>query len=187
MASAGWLKIRTLRTQNLFALFYSSLTIGNMLVMDTPEASNPSVKYYRTRQSAGVWTAMAVFVAVISGGSSLAGHDLRLTFSLLAGVLGVWFVGYWILSKNVYFVSSTKAGYRDVFRSREIQFDEVRSANVAIGRSHKSLNFVCDARNVSISLDPMDDSWLSDVKAELLKRKISLTTTACGFPIENSG
>lgn len=35
---------------------------------------DPAIKYYRSRQSAGVWTAMAVFVGVIAGGSSLAEH-----------------------------------------------------------------------------------------------------------------
>lgn len=153
-----------------------------MFVMNSTAASDPSTKYYRTRQSAGVWSAMVVTFSVITIGSSLAQHSFVLTSSLLAGAAVVWFVGYWILSRNLYFVSSTKAGYRDVFCTREVLFDDVRAARVSIGESHRDLIFVRDTKNVIMPLDPMDESWLSDVKAELLKKGITVTTTAFGLP-----
>ena len=140
------------------------------------------LKIYRSRQSAGVWTAMTVFVAVIGGGSSLASHSFGLTSSLLLGILIVWFAGYWLLSKNLYFVSSTKAGFKDLFRNREVEFANVRSATIRIGRDSRDLIFQCtDDTSVLMPLDPMDESWLSDVKAELAKRGITVTTTAFGF------
>jgi hypothetical protein len=165
-----------------FAFFYSLLTIDNMPVMNSPGASDPTTKYYRSRQSAGVWIAMVITFAVIAGGSSLAAHSFWLTFSLLMGAIVVGYAGYWILSRNLYFVSSTKAGYRDVFCTCEVLFDDVRSAHVSVGESHRDLVFVRDRKNVSVPLDPMDESWLSDVKAELLKRGITVTTTAFGIP-----
>jgi len=140
---------------------------------------DPSPKLYRSRQSAGGWTAMAVFVGVIGGGSSLAAHSLGLTFTLMLGILIVWFAGYWLLSKNLYFVSSTKAGFKDLFRHREVEFAEVRSATIRVGRDSRDLVFQrTDESFVRMPLDPMDESWLSEVKTELAKKGISVTTTA---------
>jgi hypothetical protein len=147
----------------------------------TSALEDPTLKTFRTRQSAGVWTAMAAFVAVIGGGSSLAAHSLGLTSTLLSGIIVVWYAGYWLLSKNLYYVSSTKAGYKDVFRSREVQFDEVRSATISVGRDSRNLIFECDGDTVSMPLDPMDESWLSAVKTELSKRGITVSTRAYGF------
>ncbi len=157
----------------------------------TPRATEPdrSVKYYRTSQRAGVWTAIVVMIGVIGGGSSLAEHSLALTASLLSGCAIVWFVGYWALSKNTYFISSTKAGFKDLFRSREIQFAEVRSANIRTnvnleGMTSMDLVFQCVGEfgrlDISMPLDPMDQSWLNEVKAELAKRGITVTTTTPG-------
>jgi hypothetical protein len=145
----------------------------------TPE--DPTLKSFRSRQSAGVWTAGAVLIGVISVGSSFAQHSLPLTLSLLFGVIAVWYVGYWILSKNLYYVSSTKAGFKDLFRSREVQFDEVRSATISVGRDSRDLIFECDGDTVRMPLDPMDESWLSAVKTELSKHGISVSTRAYGF------
>jgi hypothetical protein len=94
-------------------------------------------------------------------------------------------VGYWILSKNIYFVSSTKAGFRDVFRTREVQFEEVRSATIRMNRDSRDLLFECATGKIRMPLDPMDQSWLSDVKAELLKRGITISTRAFGFQTGN--
>jgi len=94
----------------------------------------------------------------------------------------VWFAGYWLLSKNLYFVSSTKAGFKDLFRSREVQFVDVCSATIRVGRDSRDLVLQCnDGGLVRIPLDPMDESWLSDVKAELAKREITVSTTAFGI------
>ena len=124
---------------------------------------------------------MVVMVGVISVGSSFAQHSPRLTFSLLLGAIVVWYVGYWLLSKNLYFVSSTKAGFKDTFRMREVQFDEVRSATIKVGRDSRNLIFECDGKTVRIPLDPLDETWLSAVKAELSKRGIPVSTTAYSF------
>jgi len=142
------------------------------------------MKYYGSRQSTGVWTAGAVFIAVISVGPSLGWHSLLLTGSILAAEIAVWYVGYWLLSKNLYFVSATKAGFKDLFRNREIQFAEVRSATIHTDTgpeaTSKNLIFQCAGEfgqlEVSMPLDPIDDSWLNDVKAELAKRGITIAT-----------
>ncbi len=149
--------------------------------MNLSPAQDPTGKYYRSRQSAGVWTAGAVLVGVISVGPSFGLHSVLFTSSLLLGIIVVWYVGYWLLSKNLYFVSSTKAGFKDAFRMREVQFDDVRSATIRVGRDSRDLIFECDGETVRMPLDPMDESWLSAVKAELSKRGISVSTTAFGF------
>ena len=64
---------------------------------------------------------------------------------------------------------------------REVQFDDVRSATIRVGRDSRNLIFECDGETVRMPLDPMDESWLSAVKAELSKRGISVSTTAFGF------
>ena len=158
------------------------MALDNMPLMNAITPQDPAVKYYRSRQSAGVWTALVVTLSVITVGSSLAQHSFVLTSSLLAGAIVIWFVGYCILSRNLYFISSSKAGYRDAFCTRQVQFDDVRSAHISVGEYHRSLIFVCDEEKIRVPLDPMDESWLSDVKAELLKRGVTVTTTAFGFP-----
>ena len=150
--------------------------------MNTATGQDAPARFYRSRQIAGVWTAIAVFVGVIGGGSSLAEHSFGLTSCLLLGIIIVWFAGYWLLSKNLYFVSSTKAGFKDLFRSREVQFVDVCSATIRVGRDSRDLVLQCnDGGLVRIPLDPMDESWLSDVKAELAKREITVSTTAFGI------
>ena len=148
------------------------------------KAPDPTVKYYRSRQSAGVWTAGAVFIAVISVGPSLGLHSALLTGTLLFGIIIVWLLGYWTLSKNLYFVSSTKAGFKDLFRNREVQFAEVRSATIVTNSygqtTSMNLIFQCAGEfgplDVSMPLDPLNEPWLSDVKTELAKRGITVTT-----------
>jgi hypothetical protein len=146
-------------------------------------AQDSTAKYYRTSQSAGVWTAFIVMIGVIGGGSSLAEHSLALTASLLTGCAVVWYAGYWLLSKNLYFISSTKAGFKDLFRNREVQFADVRSATRRVAKDRQDLIFQCaDGASVWMPLDPLDQSWLTDVKAELAIRGIAVTTTAFGIP-----
>lgn len=94
--------------------------------MNLSPAQDPTVKYYRSRQSAGVWTAGAVLVGVISVGPSFGLHSVLFTSSLLLGIIVVWYVGYWLLSKNLYFVSSTKPGSR--MRSACAKFNLTTSA-----------------------------------------------------------
>jgi hypothetical protein len=147
-------------------------------------APDPTVKSYYTRQSAGVWTAGAVFIAVITVGPSLGFHSVLLTSGILLVIILGWFVGYWLLSKNLYFVSPTKAGFKDLFRNREVEFTDVRSAYIrrdvnGDGMTSVDLIFQCVGNtSVSMPLDPMDQSWLNDVKAELAKRGITMTTKA---------
>lgn len=144
-------------------------------VMNTVFNRDSSFRYYKSRDSAGVWTAMVAFVCVLAGGSSLGWHSWILTGGILFGAGVVWGVGYWLLSKSCYFVSSTKAGFKDVFRAREVLFDEVRSVTKSTGRSSQTLTFVCDRRKVTMPLDPTDEAWFSAVKAKLSRRGIAVS------------
>src|SRR5262245_58972309 len=104
----------------------------------------------------GYWGAMVACFGVISGGASLAAHSFTLTACLLLGAFAVWYLGYWGLSRNCYFISSTKAGFKDLFRTREVQFEDVRSVTKSTGRYHCDLIFECATRTVRMPLDPMD-------------------------------
>lgn len=104
-----------------------------------------------------------------------------LTSCLLLGTIVVGYLGYWALSKTCYFISADKAGFKDAFRAREVQFDEVQSVTKDTGRSSSTLTFVCSTGEVTMPLDPLDQGWFSAVKAELLKRGIPFSTTAFGF------
>jgi hypothetical protein len=148
-------------------------------------APDPTLKFYPSSQSAAVWTAMAVFMGVLTGGSSLTQDSLALTSTLLLGIIVVWYAGYWVLSKSVYYVSSSKAGFKDFIRRREVDFSDVRSATLRIGKS-RYLDFQCDdATIVRMPIDTMNDSWLSAVKAELSKRGVTVSTAAFGFSNAN--
>ena len=122
--------------------------------------------------------------AVIVIGCSLGFHSLVLTLSLLLGVTAVWWLGYWILSKNCYYISSTAAGFKDAFRAREVRFEEIRSVNKSTTRYSQTLTFQCETRTVTMPFDPMDQTWFTAVKAELSKRDIPISMTAFGFPVK---
>jgi hypothetical protein len=139
-----------------------------------------TTRYYSSGESSGYWTAFVVCVGFIGAGASLAEHSWKVTLSLLLGAIAVWALGYWALSKSCYFISPTKAGFKDAFRTREVQFDEVRSVVKNIG-NYTTLTFVCNTRMVTMPLDPIDETWFSDVKSELLKRGITVSSKVLGF------
>ena len=151
---------------------------------NTASTQEATTKYYGNRDSTTVWSAGVACIGLIGVGASLAEHSLKLTSCLLLGAVAVWYLGYWSLSKSCYFISPTKAGFKDAFRAREVQFEEIRSATKAAGSRSSSLIFVCNTRTVTMPLDPIDESWFSAVKTELLKRGIPVSSTALGFPVK---
>jgi len=147
-------------------------------------APESTIKYYTNRESIGYWGAIVAGVGVISGGASLAAHSFRLTAGLLLGVVAVWYLGYWALSKSCYFISPDNAGFKDFFRTREVQFAEVRSVTRSTGQYSSTLVFECATRMVTMPLDPIDETWFSAVKAELHKRGIEISSSAFGFKLK---
>jgi hypothetical protein len=143
-----------------------------------------AIKYYGNRDSIGYWGAMVASFGVISVGASLAGHSLILTSGLLVGAVAVWWLGYWTLRKSCYFISPTKIGFKDIFRTREVEIDEIRSVTHDTGRYSSTLIFVCNARTVSIPFDPFDESWFTAVKSELEKRGITVSAAIFGFKVK---
>jgi hypothetical protein len=143
-----------------------------------------AIKYYTNRESIGYWGAMVACGGVIGGGASLAAHSFMVTSTLLFGAVAVWYLGYWALSKSCYFISTTTAGFKDLFRAHEVQFEEVRSVTTSTGKYSRTVIFQCATRTVTMPLDPIDESWFSAVKAELLRRGIPVSSTAFGFPVK---
>lgn len=142
-----------------------------------------TIQYYRHQESVGVWSALAAFVAVIGGGSSLSAKSFALTFCFLLGVVAVWWLGYWALSKSCYFISTTGAGFRDLFRAREVRFDEVRSVTRRTRKHSSTLIFQCVTRTVEMPWDPFDETWFLALEAELARRGIPVLFEAFGFPV----
>jgi hypothetical protein len=155
----------------------------NSAIVNAALPKESAVRYFSSRQSAAVWSAMVVCGGVISIGSSLAAHSWAVTSGLLIGAIVVWWLGYWVLSKNCYYISPAKVGFKDVFRAAEVQFDEVRSVTKNTNRDSITLTFVCDKRTVMMPVDPMDQSWLNAVKTELAKRGIPFSPTMFGLPV----
>ena len=153
-------------------------------VIVNTSAQESTIKYYTNRESIGYWGAMVACFGVISGGASLAAHSFMVTSCLLLGAVAVWYLGYWALSKSCYFISPTKAGFKDLFRAQEVQFEEVRSVTQSAGQYSNTLIFECATRTVSMPLDPIDETWFAAVKAELLRRGIAVSTTAFGFGLK---
>ena len=149
--------------------------------MNTASAQSTPIRYYSSRDSLGVWSAVVAMFAVIGAGSSLAEHSFSLTSGLLLGTVAVWWLGYVVLSKNCYFISQTSVGYKDFFRAREVQFDEIRSVTKTIRRRSANLIFVCERTSVRMPFDPFDEEWLSAVESELLNRGIKVSSAAFGF------
>jgi hypothetical protein len=144
-------------------------------------STKETTRYYSSGESSGYWTAFVVCVGFIGAGASLAEHSWKVTLSLLLGAVAVWALGYWALSKSCYFISPVKAGFKDTFRTREVQFEEIRSVTKNTGRYSSTLTFVCNTRTVTMPLDPIDETWFSDVKSELLKRGITVSSKVLGF------
>ena len=157
------------------------------MIANTTSTQEATTKYYSSRDSTTVWNAGVACIGLIAVGASLAEHSFKLTSCLLLGAVVVWYLGYWALSKSCYFISLTKAGFKDAFRAREVQFEEIRSATEAVGSRSWRLIFVCNTRTVTMPLDPIDESWLSAVKTELLKRGITVSSTTLGFPVKEKG
>jgi len=147
-------------------------------------SQEPTTKYYGNRDSIGYWGAMVASFGIISVGASLAQRSLILTSGLLLGSVVVWWLGYWTLSKSCYFISPTKIGFKDIFRTRQVEFDEIRSVTHDAGRYSSRLIFVCDTRMVSMPFDPFDESWFTAVKNELEKRGITVLVAAFGFKVK---
>ena len=143
-----------------------------------------TIKYYTNHESIGYWGAMVACGGVIGGGASLAAHSFTLTACLLLGAVAVWYLGHWALSKSCYFISPTKAGFKDLFRAHEVQFEEVRSVTKSIRKYSHTLIFQCATRTVTMPLDPIDETWFSAVLAELLRRGIPVSSSAFGFPVK---
>lgn len=150
----------------------------------TPSTKQSMIRYYNSRQSVGVWGALVAGLSIITGGASLAAHSFAVTSGLLVGAVAVWYVGYWFLSKSVYFASDSKAGFKDAFRAREVSFDEIESASKDVSRDSVTLTFVCKTRTVRMPIDTFDESWFSAVKAELQKRGIPFSVRAYGFAMK---
>ncbi len=152
--------------------------------MNTSSPEESTIRYYTNRQSAGVWGAVIACMGVISAGSSLAAHSFTLTSCLVLGAVVVGCLGYWALAKSCYFISASKAGFKDAFRAREVQFNEIRSVTRNTGRSSSTLTFVCNTQTVTMPVDPIDEAWFLALKTELLKRGIPVSFTAFGFPLK---
>lgn len=160
------------------------LPVANPADMSRSVSRETTIQYFRHHESVGVWSALVAFVAVIGGGSSLSAKSSALTFCFLLGVAAVWWLGYWALSKSCYFISTTGAGFRDLFRAREVRFDEVRSVTRRTRRYSSTLIFQCATRTVEVPWDPLDETWFSAVEAELTRRGIPVLFEAFGFPVK---
>jgi hypothetical protein len=152
--------------------------------VNTASKQESTIKYYANRESIGYWGAIVACFGLISAGASIAAHSLTLTSSLLLGSVAVWYLGYWALSKSCYFISPTRAGFKDLFRAQEVQFEEIRSVTQSTGRYSRTLIFECATRTVTMPLDPIDETWFSAVKAELLRRGIAISSRAFGFTLK---
>lgn len=139
--------------------------------MDPMLGQEPSRKYYNGSDGAGYWSALVAGFAIISGGASLAAHSIIVTAGLLLGAVIVWWPGYWLLSKSCYFISPASAGFKDAFRTREVQFDEIRSVTKSTRQYSSYLTFICNTQTVTMPLDPIDERWFSALKEELSKEK----------------
>ena len=181
MSTSGFAKSLDIEMRRSFRLICCT---GPCSTMNMPSAPESTIRYYTNRESIGYWGAIAAGVGVISGGASLAAHSFRLTACLLLGVVAVWYLGYWALSKSCYFISSTNAGFKDLFRTREVQFEEVRSVTKSTGQYSSTLVFECATRTVTMPLDPLDETWFSAVKVELHKRGIEISSSAFGFKLK---
>ncbi|HLX70750.1 MAG TPA: hypothetical protein VKV04_14070 [Verrucomicrobiae bacterium] len=145
------------------------------------QAPEEPIRYYNNRGSAGAFAAIVATFGVITVGSSLAAHSFLLTSCLLLGAVAIACLGYWALSKSCYFISSTGLGFKDAFRLREVQFDEIQSVTKNVGRDYMNLAFVCKTRIVTMPFDPLDLAWYPAVKVELHKRDIPISSTAFGI------
>jgi hypothetical protein len=143
-------------------------------------------RYYSNRESAGFFGAIVACFGFISAGASLAAHSLALTSCFVLGAVAVGCLGYWALSRSCYFISSTKAGFKDLFRAREVEFEEIRSFTKSVGRYSQTLVFACRTRTVAMPLDPIDEAWFSALKTELLRRGIPVSCEAFGFPVKEA-
>ena len=152
--------------------------------MNTASTEEAKTRYYSNRETLGVWSAIVACVGVIGGGSSIAAHSVAVTSSLLFGTLVVWFLGYWALSKSCYFISPAKVGFKDAFRSREVLFEEIESVTRNTTSESMTLTFECKTRTVTMPLDPIDETWFSDLKTELLDRGIKISNRALGFKVK---
>jgi len=152
--------------------------------MNATSNEESKIKYYSGREGAGVWGALVALFGVICVGSSVAAHSFRLTCCFLLVTVAVGYLGYWVLSKSCYFISSSKAGFKDALRAREVQFDEIRSVTRIIGSDSSMLRFECNTRTVMMPLDILDEAWFTDLKAELLKRGIPVSSRAFGFTLD---
>src|SRR5580765_5333248 len=137
-------------------------------IMNTLPSQESTIRYDSNRESAGLWGATVACFGVISVGASLGAHSLALTSCLLLGTVAVGYLGYWALSKSCYFISPTKAGFKGLFRAREVQFEEIRTVTKSVRRYSQRLIFECKARTTTIPLDPINEAWFSALKAELL-------------------
>ena len=153
--------------------------------MKTSTPEETKITYYNSRESVGVWNALIVCFALIIGGASMAARSFTLTFCLLFGTGAVWYVGYWLLSRSCYFISSTAAGFKDIFVTREVRFDEVKSATKSAGRYSSNLIFMCNTKTVAMPLDPIDETWFTAVRTELLKRGITVSSTVFGIVVKD--
>ena len=149
--------------------------------MNTVSPQESPTRYYGSRDSVGVWGALVACIGLISTGASLAAHSVAVTSGILIGSIAVWYLGYWSLSKSHYFISSSTAGFRDAFRTRQFDFGAVRSVTKRTGKYSSTLIFVCDARTVAIPFDPIDDAWFSDVRSELHRRGIPVSVIVFGI------
>jgi hypothetical protein len=153
--------------------------------MNMSATQESPTRYFSNRETLGVWGAVVACFGVISVGASLAVHSFPVTASLLLGMVAVSGLGYWVLSKNCYFISPTKAGFKDAFRAREVQFEEIQSVTKKAGPRSSRLVFVCRHRTVTMPADPINEAWLSAVKAEVLKRGIPFSSTELGFTVKS--
>jgi len=152
--------------------------------MNKSSIQESTVKYYNSGESVAVWGALVACFGVIIGAGSFAARSLLVTSCLLLGTVGVWCLGYWALSKSCYFISPTALGFKDAFRGREVQFEEIRSVTKAATEDSCTLIFACRTRTVTMPVDPIDSAWLSAVKIELARRGIPISATMFGVAVK---
>ena len=129
-------------------------------------------KIYGTKQASAVWICLVAVFGIFILSASISQHSLLLTISLLLGTVVLGYIGYWALSNNYYFISETSVGFKDIFRSREVLFDEIQSVSKSSGRSSYDLVFICKKRTVRMPLDPLNNDWYFAVVKELSKRGV---------------
>ena len=75
----------------------------------------------------GFWVSVSgcCLIGVLQPHADWVFEDWAFVSVVFFGVTGIWVIGFVALRRNQYFISKTSFGFRDVFKTCEIRFDDV--------------------------------------------------------------